>query len=305
MTKSFFPLLFLFISIQVFGNIKNDSLKIKPYHDLAYDFANPDVEFILPDNLDEISGLSLTKDQSQLIANNDEDGKLFIINKSTGEVEKEIDFYKEGDYEGVEVVGESIFVVKSTGTIYEIKNFETENQEVIKHKFFLTKENDVEGLAFDSKNNRLLLSCKGIGGIGDAFHMAKSIYAFDLDSRTMNEEPALKIEAKHCHDYLGVCDVHDNLEKLKSFFAAEDRFNFSPSAIAIHPITGEIYIASSRGKVLLILDAQGGILHIEKLNKKIHPQPEGMCFDADGTLYISNERKKEETAKIYKFAYKH
>jgi DNA-binding beta-propeller fold protein YncE len=32
---------------------------------------------------------------------------------------------------------------------------------------------------------------------------------------------------------------------------------------------------------------------LEKLNKKIHSQPEGIVFGKDGTLYISNEGKKE------------
>ena len=162
----------------------------------------------------------------------------------------------------------------------------------------------MEGLALDSKNNRLLLSCKGIGGVGDEFKMAKSVYAFDLGSLTMKQEPAIKIQADHCHHFLGICEVHDDLEKLKAFFAAEDEFNLSPSAIAIHPISGEIFIASSRGKVLLVLSPKGEILHIEKLDKKVHPQPEGICFDDDGTLYISNEKKKENRAKIYKFNYR-
>jgi uncharacterized protein YjiK len=303
MSKFLFPIL-LFVSFQLLGDTHTDSSKVRLNHKLGYDFRNPDAEFIMPSGLDEISGLSMSQDKSQLLANNDEEGKIFIVNKSTGAVESEIEFYKEGDYEGLEVVGESIFVVKSTGTIYEIKNLGKPEQEVIKHKFFLSKENDVEGLALDIKNNRLLLSCKGIGGVGDEFRMAKSVYAFDLPSRTLEEKPAIKIQAEHCHHYLGVCETHDNLEKLKAFFAAEDEFNLSPSAIAIHPISGEIFIASSRGKVLLVLDADGKILHIEKLDKKIHPQPEGLCFDSDGTLYMSNEKKKDNPAKIYKFNYR-
>jgi uncharacterized protein YjiK len=78
---------------------------------------------------------------------------------------------------------------------------------------------------------------------------------------------------------------------------------FSPSAIAVHPITGEIYVTSSKGKLLLVLDRQGRIVHLEKLKKSLHTQPEGICFDADGTMFIANEGK-DGKAKIYKFRYR-
>jgi DNA-binding beta-propeller fold protein YncE len=43
----------------------------------------------------------------------------------------------------------------------------------------------------------------------------------------------------------------------------------------------------------MILNSTGEIIGLEKLNKKIHSQPEGIVFGKDGTLYISNEGKKE------------
>ena len=78
-------------------------------------------------------------------------------------------------------------------------------------------------------------------------------------------------------------------------------FSFSPSAIAIHPITNQIYITSSVGKLLLITNESGKVLHIENLKKSIHPQPEGLCFDQDGNLYLSNEGKDGRPGVIYKF----
>ena len=88
------------------------------------------------------------------------------------------------------------------------------------------------------------------------------------------------------------------------FFDSEEDFSFSPSAIAINPLTGNIYVTSSVGKMLLILDPEGQIMHIEKLSKKVHPQPEGLCFAPDGALYISNEGKGDHDGMIYRFNYK-
>ena len=75
---------------------------------------------------------------------------------------EEIQFHKDGDYEGIEIVGDKVYVIKSTGTIYEVTNPGTKEQQRKKFNSFLSKENDVEGLAYDKKNNRLLVACKGI-----------------------------------------------------------------------------------------------------------------------------------------------
>ena len=56
------------------------------------------------------------------------------------------------------------------------------------------------------------------------------------------------------------------------------------------PSTFSIYMAGLVFEWILKL---GGLGEMEKLNKKIHSQPEGIVFGKDGTLYISNEGKKE------------
>ncbi|RMG78131.1 MAG: hypothetical protein D6714_18575 [Bacteroidetes bacterium] len=301
--KKMRSLILFFLPVALLAGTTPDSLKTPPVHTIPYDFEHPDATFELPDSLNEISGLTRTKDGAGLYAVNDEEGKVFRINKTTGVVESSFVFRDAGDYEGIEMAGDRLFVVKSSGTLYEIKNPGQPDQEVIKYKFFLTKENNVEGLAYDPGNNRLLLSCKGVGGVGEAFRMTRSVFAFDLGRRVLLEKPALTVSATGCHHYLGNCGHNEHLDQLKEVFADDDQFKFSPSAIAIHPITDEIYMLSSRGKVLLILNRAGEILHIEKLNKNIHPQPEGLCFDDDGTLYLSNERKKAKTATLHVFRY--
>jgi uncharacterized protein YjiK len=87
---------------------------------------------------------------------------------------------------------------------------------------------------------------------------------------------------------------------LEAFVPEQAASAFSPSGIAIHPNTELVYILSSVGKLLVILTPNGSIHHIEKLNKEIHKQPEGICFEKDGTLWISTEGKGG-TAKIFEF----
>jgi DNA-binding beta-propeller fold protein YncE len=95
------------------------------------------------------------------------------------------------------------------------------------------------------------------------------------------------------NDYLQTHPLLRQLEQLEAFFSpGESTFGFSPSALAVQPQTRHLYILSSVGKILMVIDQSGRILHIEKLKKKVHPQPEGICFDPAGNLYISNEGKK-------------
>jgi len=101
-----------------------------------YSINEPQKVFEMPAPLKEISGLSLSSTGTQLVAISDEFGDLFFINKESGEIEKEVEFYKDGDYEGVEVVGDKVFVVKSTGTLYEVNDIKRDSVICIKHKYF-------------------------------------------------------------------------------------------------------------------------------------------------------------------------
>ncbi|NJL73804.1 MAG: hypothetical protein HC892_00975 [Saprospiraceae bacterium] len=58
---------------------------------------------------------------------------------------------------------------------------------------------------------------------------------------------------------------------------------------------------SARGNMLIILSQTGDLLHIHKLSKKIHAQPEGICFDANGDLFIANEAGESTEGKLYRF----
>ncbi len=274
--------------------------------ELPYQMSEPIQRFELPEQLKEISGLSAPQD-SLICANQDEDGILFYINKNTGKVVKEIPFYKKGDYESIEVIGEKVYVAKSTGTIYEVKDLENNPPFVQKHKFFLSKDNDVEGLCYDAAKNRLLIACKGLPATGESIEKAKFkkvVYSFDLESKSMGMYPTYTISLDAIQEYLKHCTTSPYHKKLCGYFAPNaEAMIFSPSAIAIHPITGNIYMTSSVKKILMIFNEAGEILHLEKLDKKIHPQPEGMCFDKDGTLYIANEGKSG-MGSISRFGYR-
>jgi len=275
-----------------------------PDFDFRYDLEAPDQTFKMPDELDEISGLGLTPDGKYLIAVQDEDGTIFYLNKDDGEVERDLDFWKDGDYEGVEVVGNDIFVIKSSGTLYRVRQPGEGHLKVDKFNQFLSGKNDVEGLGYEAASGRLLLSCKGVAGEEEELQFKKAVYAFNLRTMQIDSTPELLISLEDVQAYLGTSPAIRKLEKLMDYFSLDkSSFVFSPSGIAVHPLTGNYYITSSVGKLLMVVDPGGQILHIEKLEKEVHPQPEGIGFDTDGTMYIANEGKGGK-GQIHRFRYR-
>lgn len=272
-------------------------------YELGYDLTEPDSTFKLPKRLEEISGLSISRDGAMLLAIEDENGKIYVIDKETGELQDEFAFWKPGDYEGVEVVGNDIYVLKSSGTLYRVQQAGTKDQKVEKYNGFLDDENDVEGLAYDPIKHRLLLACKGKAGKGEPFREKKSIYAFDLQTLSLQTNPVFVISLTDIHNYLSTTPAIRKLKKLAEMFKPGTDLTFAPSGVAIHPITGDIFVLSSVGKVLMIINQSGQLLHIEKLRKEVHAQPEGLCFDTDGTLYIANEGKGAK-GRIFRFDYR-
>ena len=277
-----------------------------PHPVFPYRLNQPNAILEMPESLKEISGLSPCANPAHLVAVNDEEGIIYLINKMDGSVVRQIEFWGDGDYEGLEVVGNDAYVIKSNGSLYHVQDFLSDSSRTHKIKSFLNKENDVEGLAFDRQRGCLLVGCKGKTADEEKEEelvLKKAIYEFDLGEMAMKNKPAFLLTLPDIRDYIAHLEAHGEKEKLLDVFSEDaQQLKFSPSAIAVHPRTHNIYVSSSKGKLLLVLDKDGKILHLKKLKKKIHAQPEGICFDPDGTLYIANEGKKDK-AVIYKFLY--
>lgn len=271
---------------------------------LGYDLAAPELLGEMPPELDEISGLTLAPDTNrELLAIEDELGKFYRLDIATGGLLWSADFWKDGDYEGIETVGDELWIVKNTGTLYQIRRPGAVDQAVEKYNTALNSDNDVEGLTYDPHNHRLLLACKRDAKDDGNPKMARYIFAFDLNTKMLSEGPVYAIEREAVRKFLAACDPTASHDKLCAFFNEREKYDLAPSAIAIHPITQQLFITSSVGKVLMVLNRDGRIEHLEKLNKQLFPQPEGLAFDPDGTLYISTERKKEQAARIYRLPY--
>ena len=236
----------------------------------------------VPEILKEISGHEYIDDQ-RFACVQDEVGKIFIYNTSTGKIEKEIPFAGSGDYEGLALNGTTAYVLRADGQIFEIDYYNSGKPVIKQHKTHLTEKQDTEGMSFDKANNRLLIYLKGKEPQSDDY---KGIYAFDLTSKQMKREPVFKI------DLLNDLFATSNSEKSKKGKKKKSG-GINPSEIAIHPSTGEIYITDGRDPRLLIMDKTGVITTLIKLEDSAFSQPECISFSPTGQLFISNEGTKK------------
>lgn len=235
----------------------------------------------LPRELVEVSGIAYLEDD--LIACvQDEDGIIFIYDLSKSAITEKIDFAGPGDYEGITVVENTAFVLRSDGAIFEVRDFQNENKSVIEHTDLFEAGLNFEGLGYDKDNNQLLLALKERSG--DEY---QPVYGFDLNTEKRIEEPVIK--------------VHFNDPVIRALGKKISHKTLRPSEITIHPQTGDIYILEGVDPKLLILDPEGKPREILRLNKKQFPQAEGLTFGNSAELFISNEGKRGK-ANIMKIA---
>jgi uncharacterized protein YjiK len=232
----------------------------------------------LPAELREISGLAWI-DKNRFACVQDEDGEVFIYNTAENKIEKQIPFGGPGDYEGIAVNENTIYVVRSDGRLFEIDmNSKSPAKE---YKTPLTAQHNVEGLCYDKANDRLLLAAKD-----EETGNKKQIYHFDLTKKELMKQPAYSIDLSN-----EMLNTADGKKKKKSIM---------PSAIAINPRTNDVFITDGPGSRLVILASSGEVKQVHNLGKDF-AQPEGITFSSAGELFISNEGTKNP-ANILKVA---
>lgn len=268
-----------------------------------YDLSNPSDKFSLPKELDEISGIDFYSNEQTIACHNDEKGKIYLFDLNSRKTINEFKFNKDGDYEDIAVFKEDAYLVRSDGRIYEIKKFASENNIVKEYKTDLSERNDIEGLCFNLKKDKLLLACKSSPNINESdFKDSRAIYAFDLAKKELESNPYLVIKINEIKDTINTTNYEAFSKKLVKKFASGGDPEFQPSAIAIHPITNDYYILSSVGNKLVIIDQNKKVKSVLPVSSKIFKQPEGICFKSNGNMLISNEDKGGK-ANILEFNY--
>jgi uncharacterized protein YjiK len=115
----------------------------------------------------------------------------------------------------------------------------------------------------------------------------------------MEEDPVLLINTDSIASLFGI-----ESNALADFVAPlVDLDGFKPSGLAVHPITGDLYVVSSVLKVIVVLDRSGRVRSASALDKKLLEQPEGLAFLPNGDLFVSSEGGKRK-ARLVRYNYR-
>jgi hypothetical protein len=245
------------------------------YH---YDLKNPKRTWELPASLVEVSGNTWV-DKTHLLLIDDRHPNLYLINIHDKSVvlEKTIPFHDDEkdkfDIEDVAIANDVVYALWSHGVLFKISNWNStpETKEI---PTFLSKENNTEGLCYDPVTKNLLIACKDDSGIDGEDKSTKAVYQFDMATEKLEKKPFLIIHKK-------------DFEKI-----AGQKLIFNPSAIAVHPVTHNIYLLSTRdNKCMAVFNRAGDLISFQFIDENLMAQPEGICFSPEGVLYISTEGK--------------
>lgn len=266
-------------------------LTSQTYDNLYYNLSNPDFIIKLPSALNEISGITAIG-ENIIACVQDENGIIFIYDISKNTVTNKIYFADNGDYEGIAIVDTNIYVLRSDGVIFEISDFDKKEKK-IKYYSTMIPAADNEGLCFDKKNNRLLVTCKSNPEKGKEKKDKRMIFSFDLTSKKLSKEPILMFDVDDLYPYIDDENTANkkNNKKKKS---KKVQFKFRISEISVNPLTDEYYLLSAVDNLLLILDNSGKIKSVEKLPHDIFIQAEGITFLENGDMLISNEGQNKK-----------
>lgn len=265
----------------------------------GYDFSSPQKIYILPAVLHEISGITAIN-SSTLACIQDENGVIFLYNITNEKIIRQIYFSYEGDYEGITSVNNTLYILRSDGVIFEVKDFESEK---LSRATYVSgvPGGDNEGLCYNPLNKRLLLGPKAPYSKKGDEKDKRYIYGFDTGSKKLIQDPVLIIDLDDIENFAR----QNNLKvpvKNKKGDKKEPDIKFRISALGIHPLTNKLYIISGMERLLFVFDNKGRIDFIKWLDPDIFPQPEGITFLKNGDMLISNEGQNK-SATLVRFRY--
>ena len=245
----------------------------------GYDLSSPE-KMVMKESLLEISGIAFHTADT-LLAVNDEEGRIFFV-PWMGEKNRHIKFAHNGDFEDVTKYKDSILALRSDGSIFSFPDSITERLDAHKLKKDLPK-GDYEGLYADEPEDKLYVLCKNCKKNKD-HHKNIHGYTIPLSNDTAAD----------------VTDFNIDLSSI-SFKNSEKKIGFAPSSLAKNKATNEWYIISAINKVLLVIDDKWEIKTMHEFDPNMFNQPEGIAFDNENNLYISNEGDEIQNGNILKF----
>ena len=221
----------------------------------------------LPSALAEVSGLAVGRD-GHLLAHGDERGLVVELDQNTG---KQLNRFRlkgnpRDDFEGIAGSGSSVVLMTSAGRLYFFE-LPAHSEEVAFRRVDtgLGTSCELEGLAWDTQKDLLLLPCKN--GRTAGTQAGLTLFRWSLG----RSAPAAPIQVPAASLSRAVGTPQVNL-----------------TAVEVDPVSGNLLLLASRPAVLITLTPDGRIVGVARLRSKIHPRPEGLAVTRDA-VYIGDE----------------
>ena len=269
------------IGICFFFSACNSHNKAESYPSPKSYNLNKPYFYILPPELDEISGIVYYPKDKAVFAIHDERGWLYKIYLDKKVTIKKWKYAHGADFEDLVVVDSTFYALQSNGIIIAFRFISPDSITERSYQYTKGGKKEFEVLYPDPTRKKLIMVCKDCETDEKS---RTSAIAFDNKQEKFLDSPAFVIDAGEIEKKLG-----------------KSMGKFKPSAAAINPLTGKLYIVSSVNKLLVITDMNGKIEEVYPLNSKLFKQPEGLAFTPAGDLLISNESADIGPANILLF----
>lgn len=269
---------------------------------LGYDFSKPQLTIILPEILREISGITII-DSTTVACIQDENGILFLYDIVRNKIKQQFTFGLNGDYEGITKVKNTLYILRSEGTIFEIVDYTSKKLHINEYKTGIPAVNS-EGLCYDKDNNRLLIGSKGKINKDPLYKNKRFMYEFDLRTKLLNQKPVYSFDINTINIYAKKNGFIFRKKATKNGKVTEIGLKLNTSEIAIHPITKKLYVLSGIDHCLFVCNSNGELEHIERLNPTIFNKAEGLSFFSNGDMLITNEGQAHQPT-LLRFKYQH
>jgi uncharacterized protein YjiK len=243
----------------------------------------PIARWVLPARLAEISGLAVTAN-GRLLAHNDEQGVVAEIDYRHGTIVKQFLVGSpplRGDFEGITVAGDAIFLLASNGKLYEFR--EGANGARVQytvHDPQLGKECEFEGVAFEPASDSFLLACKTVA------------------QKSLRDYLVIYRWKRGSSDGSGISDLKVPLAQV---IGSHKWKEVRPTDITVDPRNGNYVLVAALQRALIELTPAGEVRFARALPGR-HAQAEGVAVTKDGVLIVSDEAgQRPASITLYRF----
>jgi uncharacterized protein YjiK len=255
-------------------------------HDSLSDPQQPLAHWILPPELNEVSGLALAPD-GRLFAHDDEFGRISVIDPRRGVVLRSFalgDQLTRGDFEGMTVGNGTLYMVTSRGRVYEFPDGAPgEKVRYTVHDLRLGSECEIEGIAYDHSSESLVLPCKTVKT--PAFEGQFVMYRWHLTRSGPARLSSITVPMDH-------------------LLRGTPWKSLRPTDITIEPNTGDYVMVAAQERALVQMTPSGEIVRAVSLPPR-HAQAEGVAITRDGILIVSDEAtNRAATITLYRWPLK-